>query len=289
VNDLLGAARRLGHRAQIISFDALAATLRERNHTASVHGFDALLVRSMPRGTLEQIIFRMDVLGETARRGSVVVNPPRALEIAIDKYLGLSRLQAAGLIVPDTIVCQTTHAAKEAFNALGGDVVLKPLFGSEGRGLVRVRNRRAAEQAIESIVANQGVIYLQRFVVHDGYDYRLFVVGDRVLGIRRSNSNDWKLNVKQGATVAPIDVSLTLAQLAQRAASAVGASLAGVDLLPGRDGQLYALEVNAVPGWKALGMATGEPVATLVLEHCLQPGGLRSAGRTTAKSLDLPI
>ena len=168
VNDLLGAARRLGHRAQIISFDALAATLRERNHTASVHGFDALLVRSMPRGTLEQIIFRMDVLGETARRGSVVVNPPRALEIAIDKYLGLSRLQAAGLIVPDTIVCQTTHAAKEAFNALGGDVVLKPLFGSEGRGLVRVRNRRAAEQAIESIVANQGVIYLQRFVVHDG-------------------------------------------------------------------------------------------------------------------------
>jgi ribosomal protein S6--L-glutamate ligase len=272
VQDLLDAAKRLGHPAQVISFDALAATMRDARHTASVHGFDALLVRSMPRGTLEQIIFRMDVLGELCRRGSVVVNPPRALEIAIDKYLGLSRLQAAGLTIPETTVCQTMDDAMAAFAALGGDVVLKPLFGSEGRGLVHVCDRSAARQAIESLLASQGVVYLQRFVPHAGFDYRLFVVGDRLLGMRRSNCSDWKLNVKQGATVEPIEVEPVLAAVARRAAAAVGASLAGVDVLPSRGGKVYTLEVNAVPGWRALQLATGEDVAALVIEHCRQLG-----------------
>ena len=54
--------------------------------------------------------------------------------------------------------------------------------------------------------------------------------------------------------------------MARRAAAAVGAPLAGVDLLPGRDGKLYAIEVNAVPGWKGLARALGVDVARLVLE-----------------------
>ncbi len=93
---------------------------------------DAVIVRTMPPGSLEQVVFRMDVLGRLEVAGKVVVNPARAIEAAVDKYLASAKLSAAGLRTPRTIVCQTVDAAMTAFAALGGDVVLKPLFGAEG-------------------------------------------------------------------------------------------------------------------------------------------------------------
>jgi tetrahydromethanopterin:alpha-L-glutamate ligase len=85
--------------------------------------------------------------------------------------------------------------------------------------------------------------------------------------MRRRNPLDWRTNISRGARAEPLEVTAELAELAHRAAAAVGAPLAGVDLLPGRDGQLYAIEVNAVPGWKALGRSLGIDVAALVLEY----------------------
>ena len=228
---------------------------------------DCLLVRSMPPGSLEQVVFRMDVLGQLAERGLPVVNAPRAIETAVDKYLATARLQAAGLVVPRTVVCQTTDDAMQAFESLGRDVVVKPLFGSEGNGIVRVSDPALAWRTFQALVQLDRVIYLQEFIDHNGADLRLLVLGERVLGMRRSNPHDWRTNVSRGATAEPLAVTPELESLARRAAEAVGASLAGVDLLPGRDGQLYALEVNAVPGWQALARATGTDVAQLVLGH----------------------
>ena len=99
---------------------------------------DAVLVRTMPPGSLEQVVFRMDVLARLEAQGLVVINPARAIEAAVDKYLATARLQAAGLRVPRTAVCQTVEEALGWFAELGGDVVLKPLFGSEGRGITRL-------------------------------------------------------------------------------------------------------------------------------------------------------
>jgi glutathione synthase/RimK-type ligase-like ATP-grasp enzyme len=62
-------------------------------------------------------------------------------------------------------------------------------------------------------------------------------------------------------------VTPELSELAHRAAEAVGAPVAGVDLLPGRDGRLYAIEVNAVPGWQALSRVLRIDVARLVLDY----------------------
>jgi RimK family alpha-L-glutamate ligase len=270
VQDLIRSAEYSGHSVEVVPFTALIARVGNLRIAEDLRRFDAVIVRSMPKGTLEQIIFRMDVLGEFARQGGLVVNPPGALEICIDKYLALSRLQFAGLVVPDTIVCQSTTEALDAFTALGEDVVLKPLFGSEGKGLKRVSNVPSAKQHIEGFVAGEGVVYVQQFVQHVGYDYRVFVVGDHFLGMRRSNPGHWKFNVRQGAMAERFDVNDAIEQLARSATKAVGATVAGVDLLPDRHGRLVVLEVNAVPGWRALGQATGADVAGLVVEHLEQ-------------------
>ena len=268
-NDLVRAAAER-HEIIPIGYAQLASTVGSNTtvHTQELelNNFDAVLVRSMPPGSLEQIIFRMDALANLATAGVKVMNPPRAIEVAVDKYLATTRLVAAGLPVPRTITCQTVEQALVAFQELGGDVVLKPLFGSEGRGIVRLSDEGIALRAFKALEQIGSVFYLQEFVEHEGCDLRLLVIGDEVLGMKRRNPSDWRTNISRGAVGEPLVVSSELAELAQRAAVAVGAPLAGVDLLPARDGRLLAIEVNAVPGWRALAGVTGVDVAAKVLQ-----------------------
>ena len=225
----------------------------------------AVLVRTMPPGSLEQVVLRMDALAQLAAAGVRVVNSPRSVEVAIDKYLATARLLQAGLPVPKTFTGQTAEQALAAFEELGGDVVVKPIFGGEGRGICRVSEQAIARRIFQDLEQAGSAIYLQQFIPHEGCDYRLMVIGDHILGMRRCNPNDWRTNISRGATAEPLEVTAELAEIAHRAARAVGAEIAGVDLLPGRDGELYALEVNAVPGWRAISQVTRVDVAKLVL------------------------
>ena len=281
VRDLQRAAG-VRHTLHSCAFDQLVAGLGAVDAPAvgaaarDLASVDAVLVRSMPPGSLEQVVFRMNALAQLEKRGTCVLNAPRALEIAIDKYLTLARIAEAGLLVPPTITCQTWQAAMEAFETLGGDVVVKPIFGGEGRGITRINDPALALRAFKMLEQLGAVHYLQQFIPHHGCDLRLFVAGTQVLGMRRCNATDWRTNVSRGATTEPIVVDDVLRQMALRAAQAVGTTLSGVDLLPACDGRLYVLEVNAVPGWKALARTLRLDVAALVLDLLEQQVEARS-------------
>src|SRR5205814_4695602 len=116
-----------------------------------------------------QVVFRMDLLGRVEARGVPVVNTPRSLEAAIDKYLTTARLDAAGLPAPATVACQDAESALEAFAALGGDVVVKPLFGSEGRGMLRVGEAELAWRTFRTLERTGAVLYLQKMIHHPGW------------------------------------------------------------------------------------------------------------------------
>jgi ribosomal protein S6--L-glutamate ligase len=221
----------------------------------------------MPPGSLEQVVFRMDLLHRTVAAGIRVLNPPAALEASVDKYLATAKLAAAGLPVPPTVACQTADAALDGFHALGGDVVVKPLFGSEGRGMVRVSDPELAWRTFRTLERTQAVLYLQQFVPHAGWDLRVLVLGGWVLAaMRRHARDDWRTNVAQGGRAEAVTATVDEERLALRAAAAVGADFAGVDLLPTADGHVV-LEVNAVPGWRALAPACGADVAAAVVRY----------------------
>lgn len=282
VADLIRAAGAR-HEIHLAPFSQIAAVveaggLRVSAGSVDLAAGDAVLVRSMPPGSLEQIVFRMDTLGRLAAAGVPVVNAPRTLETAIDKFLSTARLQEADLATPRTAVCQTADHALEQFDAMGGEVVVKPLFGGEGRGITKVDDRAVAWRVFKTLEQLRAVFYLQEFVPHHGYDLRLLVLGDDVLGMRRRNDDDWRTNIALGGRAEPLDVDADLAEVARRAAAAVGATIAGVDLLPARDGRLVVLEVNAVPGWRALAEVAQVDVAALVLQH-LEQSPRRSATR----------
>ncbi len=231
----------------------------------SLTDFDAVIVRTMPPGSLEQVVFRMDALGRLAAAGTPVVNSPRALEAAVDKYLSSAKLSDAGLPTPHTIVCQTADEAMLAFEELGGDVVIKPLFGGEGRGITRLSDENLALRAFRMLEQLDAVIYLQEFIDHVGYDIRVLVIGEEVYGMKRANAMDWRTNVSRGAVTEPIAVDDRYTELARSAAAVVGADIAGVDILQAKDGHEFVLEVNAVPGWKALARTLNIDIADRVL------------------------
>ena len=271
--DLLRAAASR-HALQAVPFSRLSASLVESKECRvtsdefNLSGVDAVLVRTMPPGSLEQVVFRMDLLGRLAKERRVyVLNSPRAIEAAVDKFLSSAKMHEAGLITPQTIVCQTVDDAMAGFERLGSDVVVKPLFGSEGRGITRVTDDNIALRVFKALVQLNAVIYLQSFVEHEGYDIRCLVLGDKTWVMRRRHPTDWRTNVSRGATAEPYEVNDHLVETARQAAKCVGAEFAGVDILPGRDGRHYVLEANAVPGWKALSRALQVDIAAHLLEH----------------------
>lgn len=265
VRDLQRAAAQHGRQAVAVDFRRLSASVS--HEPEALAGFDAVLVRTMPPGSLEQVVFRMDLLHRAQARGVAVLNPPRAVETCVDKYLATAYLEGAGLRVPPTVVCQHADAALEAFESLGGDVVVKPLFGSEGRGMVRVSDPEMAWRTFRTLERTQSVLYVQQFIRHPGWDLRLFVLGGRVLtAMRRFSNGDWRTNVAQGGRGEKVQLSADEESLALRAAAALGAPMAGVDLLPGPRGDWYVLEVNAVPGWRALAAVTDIDVAAAVID-----------------------
>src|SRR5262249_42035857 len=164
VRDLARAAGSLGHHAEAVDFRRVCAHVGGRPDSLSA--LHAVIGRARPPGSGEAVVFRMAVPPRRGARGVPVLTPPRALEVCVDKYLATARLEAAGLPVPPTSVCQDAESALEAFAALGGDVVVKPLFGSEGRGMVRISDPELAWRTFRTLERTQSVLYLQQFIRH---------------------------------------------------------------------------------------------------------------------------
>ena len=230
---------------------------------------DAVVVRAIPGGSLEQIIFRVDALHRLTRLGIPVINGPRCIERSVDKYHTSCLLEEAGLPTPRTIACERFEDAMAALETLGGDVVLKPLFGAEGRGMARISDPDIAYRTFRALELTRSVYYLQAYVPHEERDIRAFVVGDSVLGAMIRHGQGWKTNVAQGATVEAMDLPPDLGKLAVEAARVVEADYAGVDLLPHADGGHFVLEVNGIPGWQGLQRTTAVDVAGAIADHLL--------------------
>ena len=235
-----------------------------------VEDCQALLVRTIPIGSLEQIIFRMDALHRLENVGIRVINSPTAIERTVDKYYTSFLLADAGIPTPRTMVTEDFDEALSAFQELGGDVVVKPLFGSEGKGMLRVSDEDLAYRVFRTLELGRSVYYLQEYIPHGQEDIRAFVVGERVVAAMRRRGTGWKTNVAQGAQVVPLMLSAPLEELSLRAARLVGTDYVGVDLLQAEDGRTYVLEVNSIPGWRGLQKTTAQNIADVIAEHVLR-------------------
>jgi ribosomal protein S6--L-glutamate ligase len=261
-----GAARVLG--PEDFSARVRGRTLTVLAGEVPAERFDAfVLVRGLgPAGDPDLQFELYRALGES---GALVVNQLEALLSAQDKFRTSRLLARAGVPTPPAAVAQTPEAADRLLSELG-EAVLKPLAGSLGDGVERVRADAAGQARVRERVEHEGAIYLQAWAPHDGRDLRVFVVGGRARAAiaRRAPAGEWRTNVERGATTERVSLRPGVAAVAEGAARALGLDYAGVDLVPTGDGATV-LEVNGNPSWRGILEATGLDMAEVIAEHVL--------------------
>jgi len=223
---------------------------------------DAVFVRTMSGGTFEAVTLRLGILHAARELGVMVWNDARAIERCVDKSMTSFLLARAGVATPATWAVEGRDAAAAivAREAADGPLVLKPLFGSQGRGL---RLIRTAEDLPKPELVND-VYYLQRFVGvdRDGFhDFRLLVSRQRVVAAMTRHATNWITNIKRGARAVAVIASDEMRDIAVRATAAVGADFAGVDMLYDAGRRPTVLEVNSMPAWSGLQKVTAENIA----------------------------
>ncbi|MFZ0088744.1 MAG: hypothetical protein WAL63_04505, partial [Solirubrobacteraceae bacterium] len=204
---LLDALGARGHEVLAIPATRLQSEVDEHGDVhvlgledARLDALDLLIVRGLPRGSLEQVIFRMDALHVLDDHGVRCVNAPRAIERTIDKSWASAVLARAGVATPPTIVCERYEAAMRAFERLGGDVIVKPLFGAMGNGIVRIEDRDLAHRVFRALELERTVYYVQRTIAPAGRrDLRVLVVGDEIAGAMERVTDAWRANIARGA------------------------------------------------------------------------------------------
>jgi tetrahydromethanopterin:alpha-L-glutamate ligase len=228
---------------------------------------DAVLVRSIAAGSFEAVTRRLGVLHALGRLGVPVWNSAQAIERCVDKSMTTFLLKNAGLPTPPTFAVEGLAAAQEiaAGELPRRPLVLKPLFGAQGRGIRLIRSVADLPPPEEV----DDVYYLQHYVPRAGppfHDFRVFVCAGRVVDKMIRRGPDWITNVGRGATPEIVSESdrPELARLAIMATAAVGADFGGVDIVQANDGSFQVLEINSMPAWSGLQSVARVSVADVI-------------------------
>ena len=165
--------------------------------------------------------------------------------------------------------------------------IQKPAKGSKGKDVELISNESDLENKLVNIEQN---VY-QNFIKNSG-DYRVFVLGGKVLGIIKRTAKDGGFlnNISKGGTATQItdrDIISDLSHIGTVVAFSLDLTLCGVDVI--RDdisGKYFFLEVNTVPQWKGFQEATGIDVAREVIVFCQELHSRQSSSDTATLVLD---
>ena len=243
-------------------------TIVSSNNLDLLSELSALFVRPIGRGSLDEIVFQLDLLHTFSERGIPVVNSPSAIEKAVDKYRALELLGSAGVPVPETVVTENVNEAMEAFKSFGGEAIVKPVFGSRGIGAARISDLDVAERVFRTLRFYKHVIYVQEYVPHGTSDIRAFVIKDQVVAAMRRESKSWKTNVSQGAKPVQLRPSDELVKIAVKASAVLGCEISGVDVME-KDQGFTINEINSQPGWKGLQSTTRIDIAQKIADYVI--------------------
>jgi len=205
--------------------------------------------------------------------GVKVYNTGRAVERTVDKAMTSFLLHHHGIATPDTWVCESRQEAHEVMaREISEDkpMVIKPLFGSQGKGVRLIKKGEALPVPMEAHV--DGLYYLQRYVDSgEGawHDHRVFVIQGKAIAAMVRHGESWVNNVALGGRCEAVVHDGELGALAEAAARAVDIDYCGVDIIRDRQGKLYVLEVNSIPAWMGLQGVVGTDIAQALVDDCL--------------------
>lgn len=248
-----------GYQAEYVSLTNCQLLLEPGLIPVQIPGFEtelpnAVFVRGVPGGSLEEVVFYLDILHALKLSGVPVYNDGHAVERSVDKGMTSFLLNQANIPTPPTWVTRNRSEAlaiaeRELSN--GYKLISKPIFGSQGEGIRRIEKMTD----LFWLTSSHGIYYLQRFMDCEGQGYsdiRVFVINGQVIAAMRRKGVSWLNNVARGAKCEQIAMNDQLAEMALKAAAALKMDYAGVDLIHTLGGDYCVIEVNSIPAWKGL-------------------------------------
>ena len=233
---------------------------------------DGVFVRGVPGGTLEEVVFYLDILHALSEKNILVYNSASCIEKSVDKIRTTSLLAAAGLNTPKTWVSsslvRTGKFLSKCFSS-NNEVICKPIFGSQGKGMVKLDKNNP----FLDLEAANGVYYLQEFIrtkSDKSIDWRIFVIANHVVATMRRESTHWQTNVAQGGECYKDKCNDDMQKVSKKAASLVGADYAGIDIMVDKNNTVWVTEINSVPAWKGLENACNIDIAELLVDDFLE-------------------
>jgi tetrahydromethanopterin:alpha-L-glutamate ligase len=218
---------------------------------------------------------RIGMLRHLEASGVPVLSAPERLHVAVNRYRMTCELVRAGLPVPETTVTEDLDEAAAAVERFGS-AVLKPLFTSKGRGMLRLESSRELRAQLESHRDDGlGPFYLQRFVKHPGRDLGVAVLDGRCIGAywRVAAADHWMTTILSGGRYEKADLDPDTEAIAVRAARHFGLLFTGVDLIEDSDGRFNVLEVSAFGGFRGLLNGCGIDAAPMLADLVLRQIG----------------
>lgn len=266
-----------GYIGEYVSLTQCRIQVETGNLPIYIPGFeqnlpDAVFVRGVPGGSLEEVVFYLDILHALKVLGVPVYNDGRAVERSVDKGMTSFLLQYAGLLTPMTWVAHDREAAlhiAEMELRNNNTIITKPLFGSQGEGLRRFEKMTD----LFWLTGSHGIYYMQRFIesAGQGYsDWRVFVINGQVVATMRRRGVCWLNNVARGASCEAVDGDDGMNNIALKATQVLGMDYSGVDIIRDQQGNYSVIEVNSIPAWKGLQSVCAVNVAELLAEDLIE-------------------
>lgn len=270
---------RQGWHAHMVCLDSCHVSIVDQQVQVHIPGLSQpspiAFVRGVAAGSIQQIITRMNILHTLQRQGMTIYNQARAIEITVDKGLTTQLLAEHGIATPNTWVCeyrQVAHPLMQEALDNGKTLVIKPLFGSQGKGVRLIEHPQ--QFALPQDMFVDGIYYLQEKIDcgTNQHDYRVFVVNGEPVAVMRRQGDGWLHNVARGARCTSSDED-DVAKIGVQAAAAIGINYAGVDIIRDKHGKLWVIEVNSIPAWRGLQTITDLNIADILVADLLHFSG----------------
>lgn len=187
---------------------------------------------------------------------------------AHNKVLTHLKLQAHNVPQPTTYLAATSEAGKKICKNIHFPIVLKLPAGTHGRGVMFADSANSAGSMIDVLALLNQPFIMQEFIETNGSDFRLIVVGDKVVaGMKRTaKRGESRANIHAGGSGEKILADERSKKAAVAAAKACGMEICAVDILPSAKGPLV-LEINASPGLQGITNVTKINIADKIAEY----------------------
>ena len=266
---LIEAATERGHEVTVVNFLRCSMGLEGKNGAVLYRGepvyFDAII----PRIGASVTFYGTAVVRQFETMGVYTLVTAAAIGRSRDKLRALQLLAREGIDLPVTAFARSTKDTDSTIDLVGGvPLIIKPVEGTQGTGVVLAETKKAAQSVIDAFRQLDANILIQEFVKEaGGSDVRCIVVGGRVVAsmIRQAAPGEFRSNLHRGGTAEATKLTTKERRAAVKAAKALGLDVAGVDLLRSSRGPLV-LEVNSSPGLEGIETATGVDVAGEIIE-----------------------